>query len=81
MVYPGVGWVLWRTCEDLPEALMFKVAYLGQEHVCALPTCHISGSCEPAPLALKGISRCGSLKLIQLQTRSSSTVVHEHVSI
>ena len=33
MVYPGVGWVIWRTKEDLPEELVFKVAYLGEEQV------------------------------------------------
>lgn len=27
----GVGWVLWRTAEDLPEELIFKVNYLGGE--------------------------------------------------
>ena len=36
MVYPGVGWVIWRTKEDLPEELVFKVAYLGQEQVLTL---------------------------------------------
>ena len=29
LVYPGVGWVLWRTREALPEELIFKVNYLG----------------------------------------------------
>ncbi len=29
MVYPGVGWVVWRTKEDLPEDLIFYVDYLG----------------------------------------------------
>ena len=33
MVYPGVGWVIWRTKLDLPEELVFKVAYLGEEQV------------------------------------------------
>ena len=37
MVYPGVGWVLWRTKEDLPEELVFKVAYLGQEQARRAP--------------------------------------------
>ncbi len=38
MVYPGVGWALWRTKEDLPEELVFKVAYLGQEQARRTPT-------------------------------------------
>jgi glutamate decarboxylase len=31
LVYPGVGWVLWRNAEALPEELVFKVDYLGGE--------------------------------------------------
>ncbi|HEX4791982.1 MAG TPA: glutamate decarboxylase [Actinospica sp.] len=29
LVYPGVGWVLWREAAALPEELVFKVNYLG----------------------------------------------------
>jgi len=29
--YPGVGWVMWRTPDALPEDLVFKVNYLGGE--------------------------------------------------
>ena len=29
LVYPGVGWVLWRTPDALPEDLVFRVNYLG----------------------------------------------------
>jgi len=29
LVYPGVGWVVWRTKEFLPEDLIFHVSYLG----------------------------------------------------
>jgi len=29
LVYPGVGWVAWRSHEDLPEDLIFHVNYLG----------------------------------------------------
>ncbi|MEX6428279.1 MAG: glutamate decarboxylase [Ferrimicrobium sp.] len=31
LVYPGLGWVLWRSKELLPEELIFKVSYLGGE--------------------------------------------------
>jgi glutamate decarboxylase len=31
LVYPGLGWVVWRTAEYLPEELIFKVSYLGGE--------------------------------------------------
>src|SRR4029077_14975571 len=29
LVYPGVGWVIWRDSSDLPEDLVFHVNYLG----------------------------------------------------
>lgn len=29
LVYPGVGWVVWRDWGELPEDLIFKVNYLG----------------------------------------------------
>jgi glutamate decarboxylase len=29
LVYPGLGWVLWRSAELLPEELVFRVSYLG----------------------------------------------------
>jgi glutamate decarboxylase len=32
LVYPGVGWVVWRERDDLPEELIFTVDYLGGSH-------------------------------------------------
>jgi glutamate decarboxylase len=29
LVYPGVGWIVWRDSADLPEDLVFRVNYLG----------------------------------------------------
>jgi len=29
LVYPGVGWVIWRDTDALPDDLVFKVNYLG----------------------------------------------------
>lgn len=29
LVYPGVGWAIWRSEDDLPEELVFHVNYLG----------------------------------------------------
>src|SRR5579875_1692905 len=31
LVYPGVGWAVWRDADALPEELVFKVNYLGGE--------------------------------------------------
>ncbi len=40
LVYPGIGWVLWKDAEYLPEELVFKVSYLGGE----MPTMAINFS-------------------------------------
>lgn len=40
LVYPGIGWVLWRDKKFLPDKLIFKVSYLGGE----LPTMAINFS-------------------------------------
>ncbi|KAB5585749.1 pyridoxal phosphate-dependent transferase [Coniochaeta sp. 2T2.1] len=31
LVYPGVGWVLWRSSDYLPKELVFNINYLGAE--------------------------------------------------
>ncbi|KAF5206541.1 Glutamate decarboxylase [Thalictrum thalictroides] len=31
LVYAGVGWVVWRTKEDLPDELIFHINYLGSD--------------------------------------------------
>lgn len=31
LVYAGVGWVVWRTKDDLPEELVFHINYLGTD--------------------------------------------------
>ncbi len=31
LVYPGVGWAIWRDTSELPEDLVFRVNYLGGE--------------------------------------------------
>ena len=46
LVYPGVGWVLWRDQSFLPQELVFKVSYLGGE----LPTMAINFSHSAAQL-------------------------------
>ncbi|MCB7129539.1 MAG: glutamate decarboxylase, partial [Candidatus Brocadiales bacterium] len=40
LVYPGVGWVVWRDEEELPQDLIFNVNYLGGE----MPTFALSFS-------------------------------------
>ncbi|MED6125812.1 Glutamate decarboxylase 4 [Stylosanthes scabra] len=31
LVYAGIGWVIWRTKQDLPQELIFHINYLGAE--------------------------------------------------
>lgn len=33
LVYPGVGWAVWRDLDDIPDELIFRVSYLGGEDV------------------------------------------------
>ena len=33
LVYPGVGWVVWRNRGCVDESLLFHVAYLGTDQV------------------------------------------------
>jgi glutamate decarboxylase len=40
LVYPGVGWVVWRHPDDLPKDLIFNVNYLGGE----MPTFNLNFS-------------------------------------
>jgi glutamate decarboxylase len=49
LVYPGVGWVVWRRREDLPEELVFSVNYLGGE----LPTFALNFSRPGAQVILQ----------------------------
>ncbi|KAI9803165.1 MAG: hypothetical protein M1826_004977 [Phylliscum demangeonii] len=31
LVYPGIGWVVWRSAEHLPQELVFNINYLGAD--------------------------------------------------
>jgi glutamate decarboxylase len=33
LVYPGVGWAVWRDTSDLPEELLFHDSYLGNDQI------------------------------------------------
>jgi glutamate decarboxylase len=46
LVYPGVGWVIWRDAEALPEDLIFWVNYLGDN----MPTFALNFSRPGAPV-------------------------------
>jgi len=40
LVYPGIGWIIWKDRKDLPEKMVFNVSYLGGE----MPTMAINFS-------------------------------------
>ena len=49
LVYPGVGWVVWRSKDLLPEELIFNVNYLGGE----MPTFALNFSRPGAQIVLQ----------------------------
>ena len=49
LVYPGVGWVLWRDAQHLPEELVFHVNYLGGD----MPTFALNFSRPGAQVVLQ----------------------------
>lgn len=46
LVYPGVGWVVWRSAEFLPQELVFNINYLGVSPV-TKPSCHAHTADQP----------------------------------
>ncbi|MFK3679522.1 glutamate decarboxylase [Microbacterium sp. NPDC090218] len=49
LVYPGLGWVIWREAQWLPDDLVFKVSYLGGE----MPTFALNFSRPGAQVVLQ----------------------------
>ena len=49
LVYPGIGWVIWREATDLPEDLIFHVSYLGGD----VPTLGLNFSRPSAQVLLQ----------------------------
>ncbi|RFA06716.1 glutamate decarboxylase [Subtercola boreus] len=49
LVYPGLGWVIWRSVDLLPEDLIFKVSYLGGD----MPTFALNFSRPAAQVLLQ----------------------------
>ena len=49
LVYPGLGWVVWRSADLLPEDLIFKVSYLGGD----MPTFALNFSRPAAQVLLQ----------------------------
>ncbi|EGD55026.1 glutamate decarboxylase [Gordonia neofelifaecis] len=49
LVYPGVGWIVWRDAEALPESLIFHCSYLGGD----MPTLALNFSRPGAQVLLQ----------------------------
>jgi len=72
LVYPGVGWVVWRDAAALPEDLIFRVDYLGGE----MPTFALNFSRPGAQVAAQYYSfvRLGfdGYRLVHQQSRDTA---------
>ncbi|WP_157273082.1 glutamate decarboxylase [Neobacillus bataviensis] len=73
LVYPGIGWIIWREAEDLPEDLIFHVSYLGGN----IPTFALSFSRPSAQVLLQyyNFIRLGRSGYYEVQ-RVSQSVAH-----
>jgi len=79
LVYPGVGWVLWRDQEALPEELVFRVNYLGGD----MPTFALNFSRPGAQVVAQYYTflRLGhdGYRAVQQTTRDVARALAEHV--
>ncbi|MGW7490807.1 glutamate decarboxylase [Streptomyces sp. NPDC054786] len=80
LVYPGVGWALWRDGEALPEELVFRVNYLGGD----MPTFALNFSRPGAQVAAQyytflRLGRAG-FRAVQQATRDVARSMAERIS-
>ncbi|MFH8628337.1 glutamate decarboxylase [Streptomyces lydicus] len=79
LVYPGVGWALWRDEEALPEELVFRVNYLGGD----MPTFALNFSRPGAQVAAQyytflRLGRAG-FRAVQQATRDVARSMAERI--
>lgn len=79
LVYPGLGWVIWRDREYLPDDLVFKVSYLGGE----MPTFGLNFSRPGAQVLLQyyNFLRLGRAGYRAVQQASHDVATHLAESI
>ncbi|MET8411817.1 glutamate decarboxylase [Streptomyces sp. NPDC005195] len=79
LVYPGVGWALWRSSAELPEELVFRVNYLGGD----MPTFALNFSRPGAQVAAQYYSflRLGreGYRAVQQTTRDLARGLAERI--
>ncbi|MEW9520765.1 glutamate decarboxylase [Streptomyces tubercidicus] len=79
LVYPGVGWALWRDTDALPEELVFRVNYLGGD----MPTFALNFSRPGAQVAAQyytflRLGRAG-FRAVQQATRDVARSMAERI--
>ncbi|HEX9064204.1 MAG TPA: glutamate decarboxylase [Streptosporangiaceae bacterium] len=74
LVYPGLGWVVWKDAEFLPEDLIFKVSYLGG----SMPTFALNFSRPGAQVLLQyyNFLRLGRTGYREVQQASHDVAMH-----
>jgi glutamate decarboxylase len=74
LVYPGIGWVVWRSADLLPDSLVFRVSYLGGE----MPTLAINFSRPGAQVLLQyyNFLRLGFEGYRSVQQASQDVALH-----
>ena len=74
LVYPGVGWVMWRTPAALPDDLIFRVNYLGGE----MPTFALNFSRPGAQVAAQyyNFVRLGYQGYLRVQQTCRDIALH-----
>jgi glutamate decarboxylase len=74
LVYPGVGWIIWRTPDALPDDLVFRVNYLGGE----MPTFALNFSRPGAQVAAQYFNfvRLGHQGYLRVQQTCQDIAVH-----
>ncbi len=74
LVYPGLGWAVWRSADHLPDDLIFKVSYLGG----AMPTFALNFSRPGAQVLLQyyNFLRLGRAGYRAVQRASHDVATH-----
>jgi glutamate decarboxylase len=74
LVYPGVGWVVWRDASALPDDLIFRVNYLGGD----MPTFALNFSRPGSQVAAQyyNFLRLGFEGYRRVQQASQDTAMH-----
>jgi glutamate decarboxylase len=80
LVYPGVGWIVWRNVEALPDELIFRVNYLGD----TMPTFALNFSRPGAQVVAQyyNFLRLGfdGYRKVQLYSRAVATSLADKIA-